>query len=132
MAFYYPMPKLYINSLALPPLQVQDMLENEFFIGCYKVKHEMHCDTENVMRRTPIICSVIVECDSPSELSMPCDVCCLQNGESIRTTKYTDSVSPDFCTPGRDSVELWERRILYCVPVTTPILAQLLHNPSFR
>lgn len=63
------------NTLVRFRGMVQDMLENEFFIGCYK------------------------------------------NGESIRTTKYTDSVSPDFCTPGRDSVELWERRILYCVPV---------------
>ncbi|KAL2610591.1 hypothetical protein R1flu_029164 [Riccia fluitans] len=63
------------NTLVRFRGMVQDMFENEFYVGCYK------------------------------------------SGENLRTTKYTDSITLDFCTPGRDSVELWERRILYCVPV---------------
>ncbi|KAL3690422.1 hypothetical protein R1sor_016731 [Riccia sorocarpa] len=70
-----PLSAIPANTLVRFRGMVQDMFENEFYVGCYK------------------------------------------SGEGLRTTKYTDSVTPDFCRPGRDSVELWERRILYCVPV---------------
>ena len=109
------------NTLVRFRGMIQDMLGNELYVGAYKVK----CFLFNLY---DVIISVLFFIFIIGEVTCvcPCAHVFLQDGSAWRTNKFMDiSQCPvEFNSP---DMRLWDRRLLYCVPVS------FLHNifPAF-